>query len=100
MQHATPADLCDQLLGFSGKGRFVVKPINLSEVVEVMGQLIVVALDKSVVVKYDLAKDLPAIDADMSQLQQIILNLIINASEAIEGKTGLVTVVTGTGCQC
>ncbi len=51
------SDLCDQMLAFSGKGRFVVRPFDLSEAVEVMGKLLAVAIHKSVVLRYELARD-------------------------------------------
>lgn len=89
------SDLCDQMLAFSGKGRFVVRPFDLSEAVEVMGKLLAVAIHKPVVLRYELARDLQAIEADLSQVQQVIMNLITNASEAIERKSGLVTITTG-----
>ncbi len=89
------ADLCKQMLAYSGKGRFVVKPICLTELVERMGKLIEVSLAKNVVLKYHLHEHLPAIDADVAQMQQIVMNLITNASEAIEGKSGVISISTG-----
>jgi PAS domain S-box-containing protein len=89
------SDLCKQMLAYSGKGKFVVKAINLSELVENMGKLIDVSLAKNVVLKYHLTEHLPAIDADVAQMQQVILNLITNASEAIEGKSGVISMSTG-----
>ncbi|WP_236075231.1 nitrogen regulation protein NR(II) [Mariprofundus sp. EBB-1] len=89
------ADLCKQMLAYSGKGMFVVKPVSLSELVEKMGKLIDVSLAKNVVLKYHLHAHLPPIDADVAQMQQIVLNLITNASEAIEGKSGVISITTG-----
>ena len=89
------ADLCKQMLAYSGKGMFVVKPISLSNLVDKMGKLIDVSLAKNVVLKYHLHEHLPPIDADVAQMQQVVLNLITNASEAIEGKSGVVSITTG-----
>lgn len=89
------ADLCKQMLAYSGKGRFVVKPVNLSEVVEEMFNILEVAISKRVVMRLNLAKNLPAIEADTTQLRQIVLNLIINASEAIGEKSGVISITTG-----
>lgn len=89
------ADLCKQMLAYSGKGKFVVKAINLSNMVENMGKLIEVSLAKNVVIKYHLSEQLPLIDADVAQIQQVVLNLITNASEAIEGKSGVISISTG-----
>ncbi len=88
------ADLTRQMLAYSGKGRFVVGPQNLSQLVKEIGHLLEVSISKHVVVTYNLADDLPAIEADASQMQQVIMNLIINASESIEGGAGVVTVTT------
>ncbi|MDQ6956336.1 MAG: PAS domain S-box protein [Mariprofundaceae bacterium] len=89
------ADLCRQMLAYSGKGKFVVKPVNLSVLVENMGKLIDVSIAKNVVMRYQLAKRLPLIDADIAQMQQVLLNLMTNASESIEDKSGIITLATG-----
>ncbi len=89
------ADLCRQMLAYSGKGRFQVQPVNLSELVESMVRLLEVSLSKRVVVRYDLAKTLPAIEADVTQIQQIIMNLVINANEAIGDRSGSIMITTG-----
>jgi len=89
------ADLCRQMLAYSGKGKFIVKPINLSKLVEGMGKLIDVSIAKNVVMRYQLAEQLPLVDADIAQVQQVLLNLMTNASEAIEDKSGIITLTTG-----
>jgi len=97
IEHASnsAADLCRQMLAYSGKGKFVVKAINLSTLVEEMGKLIDVSLANNVVLKYQLSEQLPLINADVAQIQQVVLNLITNASEAIEGKSGVICISTG-----
>jgi PAS domain S-box-containing protein len=92
-QRAT--ELCRQLLAYAGKGRFVVEPLDLSSVVEGMGQLLAVSISKKVVLRYHLEPGLPAIEADATQLRQIVLNLIVNASEAIGERSGTITICTG-----
>ncbi len=89
------SDLCRQMLAYSGKGKFVVKAINLSDMVEEMTRLMEVSIRKNVVIKYHLAEHLPAVEADMAQLQQVILNLITNANEAIGDKSGVISFSTG-----
>jgi len=89
------ADLCRQMLAYSGKGRFVVEPINLSRLVEETTHLIEVSVSKKAVVKYDLTQGLPAVEADATQLRQVVMNLITNASEAIGDKSGVITIRTG-----
>jgi two-component system, cell cycle sensor histidine kinase and response regulator CckA len=87
------ADLTKQLLAYAGKGRFVVGPVNLSSLVQELVPLIQAAIPRQVRLDLRLARDLPGIEADKAQLEQLAMNLIINAAEAIEGD-GLVTVST------
>jgi two-component system, cell cycle sensor histidine kinase and response regulator CckA len=89
------ADLCRQMLAYSGKGRFVVQPLSLNEVVREMGHLLSVSISKKVVIKYNFFPDLPAVMADATQMRQVVMNLITNASEAIAEVSGVVTLSTG-----
>ncbi len=82
----TAASLCNQMLAYSGKGQFVIQPIDLSQVARDMGTLIDVAIAKNVRINYQLSEAMPAINADIAQIQQVVLNLITNASEAMEAK--------------
>jgi signal transduction histidine kinase/CheY-like chemotaxis protein len=88
------ADVAKQMLAYSGKGRFVVGPVDLSALVENSRPLLSVSAAKGCTLAYDLAPRLPAIEADTTQLQQVLLNLVINASEAIGDRTGTVTIRT------
>lgn len=90
------ADLCGQMLAYSGKGEFVIKPISLSETVNHMTQLLKVSISKQVSLQYHLDDNIPAINADISQIQQIIMNLLTNANEAIGTSPGTITISTGT----
>ncbi|MDQ6980844.1 MAG: response regulator [Ghiorsea sp.] len=89
------AELCKQMLDYSGKGKFIIKHISLTEMIEEMIVLLEVSIQKNIVMRLDLAQQLPYIEADVSQIQQIIMNLIINASEAIDKHSGTITVYTG-----
>jgi PAS domain S-box-containing protein len=90
------ADLTRQMLAYSGKGRFVVQPLDLSHLVQEITHLLSVSISKKVVLRYDLKPGLPAIEADASQVQQVIMNLVTNASEAIGDREGIITLATGT----
>ena len=90
------ADLCRQMLAYSGKGKFVVEHINLSELVREMTRLLSVSIHKQIALQYNLAEDLPAVAVDIAQLQQVIMNLVINAGEAIGEQPGTISVSTGT----
>ena len=89
------ADLCRQMLAYSGKGRFVVKALSLNDVVREMAYLLSVSISKKVVIKYNLSADLPSVMADATQMSQVVMNLITNASEAIAEASGVVTLTTG-----
>ncbi len=89
------ADLCRQLLAYSGKGRFTVMSLDLNEIVEEIGTLLESSISRKVLMKYNLEKNLPAVEVDTAQIQQVIMNLIINASDAIGKKSGIVSVTTG-----
>lgn len=88
------SNLTQQMLAYSGKGQFLLKSVNLSLLVEEMSQLFEVSISKKAVLKYDFHPDLPVIEADSAQIQQIIFNLIINASESIGDVGGVITVTT------
>ncbi len=89
------AELCKQMLAYSGRGQFAVKPMNLSDMVEKITKLLQVSIAKNAVLKFHLAENLPAVEADAAQLQQVIMNLVINASEAIGEKSGVISLSTG-----
>ena len=89
------ADLCKQLLAYSGKGRFVLQRIDLNAVIEDMQQLLRVSISKKAALEIVLADELPAIECDPSQLRQVLMNLVINASEALDDKTGSIVIRTG-----
>jgi PAS domain S-box-containing protein len=88
--------LTQQLLAYAGKGRFVVEPLDLSALVRETSNLIKTSIPMTVELRLQLAADLPVIEGDASQIQQLVMNLVLNGAEAIgEGKTGVVVVTTG-----
>ena len=89
------ADLANQMLAYSGKGKFVVEPLDLSKVVNEMQQMLRVSISKKAVLRYDLAEGLPSIEADATQICQVVMNLAINASDAIGDNNGVITITTG-----
>jgi PAS domain S-box-containing protein len=89
------AVLTRQLLAYAGKGKFVIQPLDISALVREMANLVHASVPKRVAVRLRLAPSLPAVVADEAQLQQLIMNLIINAAEAIGDNSGTVTVTTG-----
>jgi len=89
------AELTRQLLAYAGKGRFYLERIDLSQVVLQTARLIHPSIPANVQVRLDLDKGLPLLLADPSQIQQIVMNLMINAAEAIGEREGVVQVRTG-----
>ncbi|MBI1387514.1 MAG: response regulator, partial [bacterium] len=87
--------LTQQLLAYSGKGRFVVETLDLNEVVREMTHMLEVTISKKVKLTCNLSGENATIHADATQIRQIIMNLITNASEAIGEKSGVVCITTG-----
>jgi CheY-like chemotaxis protein len=89
------ADLAKKMLAYSGKGKFVIISTNLGSLIEEMAPMLQVSVSKKAQLRLNVAPTLPAIDADPGQLQQLIINLVTNASEAIGENSGVITVTTG-----
>jgi len=89
------ADLTRQMLAYSGRGQFIVRQLDLTAQVSEMMHLLEVSIPKTVVLNLNLHKALPPITADASQVQQVIMNLVINAAESIGDVSGTITLSTG-----
>jgi PAS domain S-box-containing protein len=90
------ADLTHQLLAYAGKGKFLVTRFDLSVLIQDMLNLLHTSIPKSVELQLALEPGLPWIEADASQIQQIIMNLVINGAESIGPEGGSLRVSTGT----
>src|SRR5207248_499937 len=89
------AHLTQEMLAYAGKGSIVIEKIDLSTLVEEISNLIQTSIPKSVQLRLELSRALPAIEADPGQIQQLIMNLVINGAEAIgEAQNGTVFVTT------
>ncbi len=89
------ADLCKQMLAYSGRGRFVVQKLDLGDLVEQTAQMLQISISKKAVLRFRLEKGIPPVEVDATQLRQVIMNLVINASEAIGDKSGVISISTG-----
>jgi len=89
------ADLSKQLLAYAGKGSVLKQDVNLSEIVRENLALLESSISRKARLTLDLAKSAPAADADAVQIRQIVMNLLTNASEALEDRVGDITVSTG-----
>jgi PAS domain S-box-containing protein len=86
--------LVRQMLAYAGKGQFVVEQINLSELTAEIVPLVRTSVPRNVELVLRLSKDVPVIEGDPSQMHQLIMNLAINAAEAIGEAAGTVTIAT------
>jgi len=89
------ADLCKQMLAYSGQGRIEVRMLDLNQAIRDMSQLLRVSVSKRVQLSFNLGHSLPKIRGDVSQIRQVLMNLVINASEAITTNEGSIWVSTG-----
>jgi signal transduction histidine kinase/ActR/RegA family two-component response regulator len=89
------ADLTRQMLAYSGKGAFVVRHLDLSSEVREMATLLRTAITKQASLVWELTPNLPAVNADATQIRQIVMNLITNASDALQDAEGVITLRTG-----
>jgi PAS domain S-box-containing protein len=89
------ADLTRQLLAYSGQGKYMVEKISLSNVVKDNISLFESSISRNIRMISKLDKNLPYIEADRTQVQQVIMNLILNAAEAIGDNNGTVTLASG-----
>jgi len=89
------AELCNQMLAYSGKGRFVVETLDLGQLVEETAQMLRISISKKAMLRFHMEPGLPQVEVDATQIRQVIMNLVINASEAIGDESGVITLTTG-----
>jgi len=89
------SELCSQMLAYSGKGKFVVERQDLGRLVETTLPLLQLSIRKKALLRLEPSSALPPIEADATQLRQVVMNLVINASEAIGEAGGDIRVATG-----
>ncbi len=90
-----------QLLYISGNtGRAVVRPVDVSNLVKDLAAMAQASISKKVELRTELAADLPAVEADVPPLRQVVLNLVSNGAAAIGDAAGIVTVSTGAEGRC
>ncbi len=86
------SELTNQMLSYSGKGKFDMKSINLSKLVKEIESLLGSAISKKANVFYNCPQTAPFIEGDPTQIRQILMNLVINASDAVGDKSGDITI--------
>ncbi len=90
------ADLCRQMLIYAGKAQPIPTKFNMKSLVEEMVKMLKATINQNVALSVDLSADIPFIKADASQIRQVVMNLIINASEAIGTAQGEIAVLLAT----
>ena len=88
------AELSNQMLAYSGRGKFVVQQIDLKILVEDMLHLLQTSVTKRATLKLDLPPSLPAVEADVTEIRQVVMNLITNAGDALGDREGVISVST------
>ena len=86
------SDLTKQLLAYAGRAQFEVSRVDVRQVVEEMGSLLRAAIPKNVEMSYELSSEKALVLADVTQLRQVLMNLLTNASDAIGRSEGRITV--------
>lgn len=89
------ADLCRQMLLFTGRTPSNRQLINLNSVIQDVNKLLQAAISRRIYIQYRFTQPLPFIEADPSQVKQVIMSLVVNASEAMGDKPGVITITTG-----
>ncbi|RMH31606.1 MAG: response regulator [Nitrospirae bacterium] len=89
-------DLANQMLTYAGRGKPAIQAVNVSKLIEHMSHLLQISISKRATLTLELASHPPTIQADPAQIRQVVMNLVTNASEAINDHNGQITVATGT----
>jgi len=89
------AVLIRQMMAYAGKGQYVIRKVDIGELIREILPLTRTSIPRTVRLDLNLTERLPPIDADASQVQQVVMNLVVNGAEAVgEGKPGRVEVRT------
>ncbi len=86
--------LTNQMLAYSGRGQFEIRPINLTELIKDNLHLFESSIGKHIQLKLNFEENLPIIEADAAQMQQVVMNLILNATQAIDARAGQIELST------
>jgi signal transduction histidine kinase/CheY-like chemotaxis protein len=101
IEHAAQraAELTRQMLAYSGRGQFLIRPVCLGEIVQGKLSAIRAALPDGVTLTHEVADNLPTVDGDADQLAQLLMNLVSNAIEAMRENGGAIR-LRADACHC
>jgi two-component system, cell cycle sensor histidine kinase and response regulator CckA len=89
------ADLTQQMLAYSGRGKFILEELDVQKLIEGMARLLDSVVGQKATVRRNLAAALPAIEADSGQVRQVVINLTKNAADALGDRSGDIDISTG-----
>jgi two-component system, cell cycle sensor histidine kinase and response regulator CckA len=89
------ADLTRQMLTYAGRGPVEARQLDVSSFVRELADLLGTVISKKATLDLELETNLPPIEADATQLSQVLMNLILNASDALGDASGTITIRTG-----
>jgi PAS domain S-box-containing protein len=90
------AELVQQMLAFSGQSRFTIEPLDVGAMLHRVLQMARTTLPAHAQIQLRIPAALPAIEADETQVRQVVMNLIANAAEALENRPGTIDLAAGT----
>jgi PAS domain S-box-containing protein len=88
------SEVVRELLIYAGKDSEIRELVDLSQIVKEMLELLTVSISKHAILDIDVGQDLPAVRANPAQIRQIVMNLIVNASEALAEREGIIRLAT------
>lgn len=89
------AELSGQMLAYSGKGSFIIEPLDVNHLVRELLPLLSTSISKKAHLDFHLSDDLASVDGDATQVRQVIMNLVTNASDALDEQPGSIRLETG-----
>jgi two-component system, cell cycle sensor histidine kinase and response regulator CckA len=92
---ARASGLAGQMLAYAGRGEFFRGPVDMNAMASEITEILGASVSKKAVFEFYLDPDLPMVMADENQLRQVIMNLVTNASEALEERAGRIAISTG-----
>lgn len=88
-------DLCNQMLAYAGKGKLITHTVNMADAIKDMSIMMEASISKKIRFIYDIKEEAAYVEADMSQIKQVVMNVVINSAEAIGEAQGIISIEVG-----